>query len=212
VLGCVHQGLTIQGSQRKQAQEGNSLNFIHRRLCRSARWASVLEQFVLPWVLSDVNLGDQVLEVGPGPGLTTELLRAKVPNLTALEIDPKFVRALETRFQGSNVKVVQGDATAMNFADTRFSGAVSFTMLHHVGSPALQDKLLKEVRRVLAPGGVFAGTDSLMSFSMRFIHIFDTLTPVDPKTFGARLDAAGFENVLVETNPYAFRFRATRPR
>ena len=107
---------------------------------------------------------------------------------------------------------LRGDATAMGFDDAKFSGALSFTMLHHVASPAHQDKLLREVRRVLVPGGVFAGTDSLMSFGMRIIHIFDTLTPVDPKTFGSRLEAAGFENVLVETNPYAFRFRATRPQ
>ncbi|MGE5327289.1 MAG: class I SAM-dependent methyltransferase [Deltaproteobacteria bacterium] len=187
------------------------MNFIHRRLCRSARWNNVLKQFVVPWVLDEVNLGDNVLEVGPGPGLTTDLLRAKVSHLTALEIDAEMAQALTERLQATNVKVVRGDATAMRFEDDKFSGAVSFTMLHHVASPALQDKLLREVRRVLAPGGVFAGTDSLMSWSMHLIHIFDTLTPVDPKSFGARLEAAGFENVLVETNPYAFRFRATKP-
>jgi ubiquinone/menaquinone biosynthesis C-methylase UbiE len=187
------------------------MNLIHRRLCRSNRWNSVLKQFVLPWVLDGIDLGDNVLEVGPGPGLTTDLLRARVPRLTAIEIDAALARALGSRLRDSNVRVVQGDATCMGFDDSAFSGAVSFTMLHHVASPALQDKLLREVRRVLAPGGVFAGTDSLMSFGMRLIHIFDTLTPVDPKTFGSRLEAAGFENVSIETNPYAFKFRATRP-
>lgn len=187
------------------------MNFIHRRLCRSERWNGVLKQFVVPWVLDGINLGDNVLEVGPGPGLTTDLLRARVPRLTALEIDEKLARALDARLRGANVEVVRGDATAMEFPDSKFTGAVSFTMLHHVATPALQDKLLREVRRVLAPGAVFAGTDSLMSWGMHLIHIFDTLTPVDPKTFGARLEAAGFENVLVETNPYAFKFRATRP-
>ncbi len=185
------------------------MNFIHRRLCRSERWNGVLKQFVLPWVLDGVELGNEVLEVGPGPGLTTDLLRPKVPHLTAIEIDRDLAQKLGARLRGTNVEVVRGDATAMAFEDSRFSGAVSFTMLHHVASPAHQDKLLREVRRVLVPGGVLVGTDSLISFSMRLIHIFDTLTPVDPKTFGARLEAAGFENVRVETNPYAFRFRAT---
>jgi ubiquinone/menaquinone biosynthesis C-methylase UbiE len=187
------------------------MNFIHRRLCRSDRWNGVLKQFVLPWVLDGVDLGENVLEVGPGPGLTTDLLRPKVPHLTAIEIDAKLAQSLATRLHGTNVEVVNGDATAMGFSDARFSGAVSFTMLHHVASPSLQDKLLREVRRVLVPGGVFVGTDSLMSWSMHLIHIFDTLTPVDPKTFGSRLEAAGFERVWVETNPYAFKFRATKP-
>src|SRR5438094_9847915 len=42
-----------------------TMNFIHRRLCRSARWNGVLKQFVLPWVLDGVDLGGNVLEVGP---------------------------------------------------------------------------------------------------------------------------------------------------
>src|SRR5439155_9584053 len=127
------------------------------------------------------------------------------------EVDRKLANALSARFRGTNVKVMEGDATKMHFDDCQFSGAVSLTMLHHVASPPLQDRLLCEVRRVLKPGGVFAGTDSLMSFGMRLIHVFDTLTPVAPDTFGKRLEAAGFQNVFIETNPYAFRFHATRP-
>jgi len=34
----------------------------------------MLERDLLPWVASVTDLGDDVLEVGPGPGLTTELL------------------------------------------------------------------------------------------------------------------------------------------
>jgi hypothetical protein len=32
----------------------------------------------------------------------------------------------------------------------------------------------------------------LQGLSMRVIHLGDTLVPVDPNTFGARLEAAGF--------------------
>ncbi len=45
----------------------------------------------------------------------------------------------------------------MPFPADSFSGAVCFTMLHQVPSPALQDKLLAEVHRVLKPGAVFCG-------------------------------------------------------
>ena len=84
-------------------------------------------------------------------------------------------------------------------------------MLHHVPSPALQDQLLREVCRVLKPGGVFAGVDSRQSLRMRVLHIRDTLVPVDPEIFPARLKAAGFEDISVEANDRAFRFRARRP-
>jgi SAM-dependent methyltransferase len=110
------------------------------------------------------------------------------------------------------VTVIRGDATAMPFVDARFSGAVSFTMLHHLPSPDLQDKLLREVRRVLRPGGVFAGVDSRQSLSMRLLHIHDTLVPVNPNTFSARLEAAGFQDVFIETDNRAFRFHARPTR
>jgi hypothetical protein len=46
---------------------------------------------------------------------------------------------------------------------------------------------------------------------MRIIHIGDTLVPVRPDTFGARLQRAGFEVFEVQKNSQAFRFRARRP-
>jgi len=184
------------------------MNRIHRWLCRSERWGKMLDQIIVPWVLSDVSLGDDVLEVGPGPGLTTDLLRPRTAHLTALEIDPALARSLAARMTGSNVAVVQGDATAMPLKSAQFSGAVSFTMLHHVPSPALQDKLLREVYRTLKPGGVFAGVDSLQSFGMRVLHLWDTLVPVEPDGFRARLQSAGFKEPFIEVNKHAFRFRA----
>jgi SAM-dependent methyltransferase len=98
----------------------------------------------------------------------------------------------------------------MPFADGSFSGVAAFTMLHHVPSPATQDRLLAEARRVLRPGGVFAGFDGVGSFLFRLIHLGDTYVPVDPDTFARRLEAAGFVEVAVERGRGRFRFRATR--
>jgi SAM-dependent methyltransferase len=190
------------------------MNLIHRCLCRSASWRKVLEKFVVPWTLTDVQLGNEVLELGPGHGLTTDLLGSRLPRITALEIDRALARSLAARLRGSNVTVIQGDATAMPLDGAQFSGAVCLHMLHHVHSVELQNKLFREVWRVLRPGAFFVGVDSLglESLPMRLIHIGDTLVPVNPDTLGARLEAAGFQDIVVETNPYAFRFRARRPR
>jgi hypothetical protein len=83
-------------------------------------------------------------------------------------------------------------------------------MLHHVPSAALQDRMLAEARRVLRPGGVFAGFDGVGSFLFRLIHLGNTYTPVDPNTFGRRLEAAGFAEVAVERRRARFCFRASR--
>ena len=83
------------------------MNLIHRCLCRSASWRKVLEDFVVPWTLADVELGEDVLELGPGHGLTTDLLRSRLSRITALEIDPALARSLAARLRESNVTVVQ---------------------------------------------------------------------------------------------------------
>lgn len=185
------------------------MNLAHRWLCRSEFWRRKVEDDILPWVLEGLEIGPNVLEVGPGPGVTTDLLRKRFERLTCVEIDRGLADSLSRRMAGRNVTIFHQDATAMTFPDATFDGAVCFTMLHHVPSQALQDRLLSEVARVLRPGGVFAGVDSLTSRSMRLLHLFDTLVPVDPDLFPKRLKAAGFATAQVDARkPDRFRFRA----
>ncbi|MGH9397624.1 MAG: class I SAM-dependent methyltransferase [Terriglobia bacterium] len=187
------------------------MNRIHHWLCSSETWRKNLERELLPWVLDGVSLGGDVLEVGPGTGLTTEILRIRCERLTALEIDPKLARQANKRMRGTNATIIRGDATAMPFGSGSFSGAVSLTMLHHVPSQALQDGLLREVLRVLKPGGQFAGEDSVWTPRMWLLHIGDTLNAINPETFAHRLRAAGFADPRIEAAGRAFRFSARRP-
>ena len=99
----------------------------------------------------------------------------------------------------------------MPFVDGSFSGVVAFTMLHHVATAAAQDGLLSEARRVLCPGGVFAGLDGVDSVLFRLVHLGDGYLPVEPNTFGRRLQAAGFTDVIIERARGRFRFQAKRP-
>jgi SAM-dependent methyltransferase len=186
------------------------MNLAHRWLCRSKSWKNAVATHIVPWVLDGIDLGSNVLEIGPGPGVTTDVLRDRVKHLTCVEIDRRYADALARRMAGSNVTVLCEDATAMSLADAAFDGAVSMTMLHHIPSPGLQDRLLKQVARVLRPGGVFVGVDSVYSRSLRLLHLFDTMVLVDPGTFAERLRIAGFKDVQVDVNPYAFRFFARR--
>jgi SAM-dependent methyltransferase len=158
-----------------------------------------------------VELGEDLLEVGPGPGVTTDLLRSLKRRLTVLEIEAAEAAGLQERLNGTDVRVVHGDGAAMPFADGSFSGVVAFTMLHHVSTAAAQDCLLSEARRVLRPGGVFVGFDGVDSLLFRLVHLRDGYMPVDPDTFGRRLQAAGFTDVTVEKGRGRFRFRAKRP-
>jgi SAM-dependent methyltransferase len=161
--------------------------------------------------LQGVDLGQDLLEIGPGPGVTTDVLRSLRCRLTVLEIEAAAAAALQERLKGTKVRVVHGDGASMPFADGSFSGVVAFTMLHHVGTAAAQDGLLSEARRVLSPGGVFAGFDGVDSLLFRLVHLGDGYLPVEPGTFGRRLQAAGFTEVTIEHGRRRFRFQARRP-
>jgi SAM-dependent methyltransferase len=187
------------------------LNEVHLRFLASPEWARMLETDLLPWVRSVGDLGDDVLEVGPGPGLTTDLLRRHTSRLTAVEIDPELAASLAARLSDTNVDVVHADATDSGLASGRFSAATSFTMLHHIPRPETQDRLFVELHRMLRPRGIFVGTDSVDSEPIRMGHVDDVFVPLDPATLGSRLEAAGFTGVTIEPAGYQVRFTATKP-
>ena len=164
----------------------------------------------MPWALGGATPEGPALEIGPGPGITTDYLRTRVGSLTALEHDPVFAKKLLNRFHNTNVRVIEGDATAMPFESGAFRTVFSFTMLHHVPSTSLQNRVIAEAVRVLAPGGVSVGTDSRMSLRMKVFHWFDTMVIVDPETFPGRLRGAGFTDAHIELSEGAFRFCAAR--
>jgi ubiquinone/menaquinone biosynthesis C-methylase UbiE len=187
------------------------VNPIHNVICSSKRWRRRAERKLVPWALQGVELGRQVLEVGPGFGATTRALTRRVGPLDVLEVDERYCERLRVQL-GSRVNVTCGDATAMPFPDGRFSAVLCFTMLHHIPSRELQDEAFAEVARVLEPGGVFAGTDSVGSGRVfKLIHIGDTLVPIDPGELPARLRAAGLTEPAVERADGSFRWSARKP-
>ena len=187
------------------------MNAIHLQLCASPEWSQYVRDDLLPWALSEWELGDDVLELGPGPGLSTDVLREHIAQLTALEVDEALAVPLRDRLQGTNVTVLHGDATKSGLPSARFSAVTCFTMLHHVPSPELQDAMFAESHRVLRPGGVFVGTDGIDTPEMRELHVDDIFVPVDPETFPERLAGAGFVDIVVDVREQGLRFAAVRP-
>jgi SAM-dependent methyltransferase len=187
------------------------MNVAHNMICSSGWWAGRVKTKLVPWGVSGVALDGDVLEIGPGFGATTRELAPRAGSLTVVEQDERYCQKLRSAFDGQ-VTVVHGDATAMPFEDGRFSTVLCFTMLHHVPDRGLQDRVLSEVARVLAPGGWFAGTDSVGTGALfKLIHIGDTLVPIDPDELPSRLVAAGFEQPAVDRVQRSFRFRARKP-
>jgi SAM-dependent methyltransferase len=175
------------------------MNENHMNLCPSPEWAAFIQQDVLPKLTADLTLGDEMLEIGPGPGAATDWLRHKVKRLVAVESDEELARKLTEKY--ADVEVVHGDATALRNADNSFDSVASFTMLHHVPTITLQNRLLSEALRVLRPGGVLFGGDSLPSNELHHFHKGDTYNPIDPGSFLPRLQTIGFYPITITWGP-----------
>ena len=132
------------------------MNRLHHWYCNREAWKRRVREELVPPAIEGLELGDEVLEIGPGFGPASEVLTGRVRRLTALEIDTGLARSLRERL-GDRAEIVDGDATAMPFPDASFDAAVCFTMLHHVPTVEAQDRLFAEVGRVLRPGGCSPG-------------------------------------------------------
>jgi SAM-dependent methyltransferase len=187
------------------------MNEVHLQYLASDQWAETLKTELLPWVEKVGDLGEDVLEVGPGPGRTTDLLRERARHVTAVEMDEHLAAELRARLAGTNVEVITGDGTDTSLSSGRFSTVTAFSVLHHIPSPSAQDRLFKELNRVLRPGGVFVGIDSRDTEMIRLGHVDDTFVPVDPDTLSDRLQAAGFTDVEIDATEFHIRFLARKP-
>jgi SAM-dependent methyltransferase len=99
-----------------------------------------------------VREGDQVIDVGCGPGnYTRHLARAAGAGLTiGLDASEAMVAAAAKRGGGENLAYLRGDACALPFEDESFDAACSVGVIHMVEEPLVA---LEEMVRVLAPGG-----------------------------------------------------------
>ena len=173
------------------------MNENHAILCASRDWAEHLESEVLVPLADTVDLGDEMLELGPGPGAATRWLRHRVRRLVALELDRSEAARLADELAGSNVTVEVGDSTCAPFPDASFDAVGAFTMLHHLPTQALQFATVTEAFRLLRPGGVLLGADSLASQELHAFHEGDTYNPIDPARLLVFLQAAGFGRVTL---------------
>src|SRR5262250_2067845 len=99
------------------------MNALEKWFCGSALWRYITRRELLPWMLQGADLGEHVLELGAGPGATTPELVRRAKRVTSLEYDHAFAARLGAATKPSSVRVIQGDAAALPFAERTFSSA-----------------------------------------------------------------------------------------
>jgi ubiquinone/menaquinone biosynthesis C-methylase UbiE len=100
-------------------------------------------------LLRSAGVSGRVLDVGCGPGLNVDALRSVEPAWSVFGVDysPDGVQIAARKVGGSFLIL---DAHRLAFQDAAFGGVI---MTHAIGHVADPDRVLAEIRRVIAPGG-----------------------------------------------------------
>jgi ubiquinone/menaquinone biosynthesis C-methylase UbiE len=199
------------------------LNALENWFCSTRFWQRITQQQLLPWIIAGNPLGDHVLELGAGPGAATDELRHRAPRVTSLEWSHPFAAALAVRYQQqpqidaasdreriSGGAVLQGDAAALPFAAQSFSSVFAVLMLHHLRSREQQALALREIFRVLRPGGQFFAFEIEDGWFNRMIHIRSVFIPIDRAKIQQQLAAVGFSRTTVNSRRGGFRICSVR--
>ncbi len=106
---------------------------------------------------------DRVLDLACGPGIVTEVLAPVASHLAGLDATPKMIDVARQRLAAAgytNVDFRVGAAEELPWPDAHFDAVVTRLSIHHFREPAL---VLREIRRVLRPGGRFVVVDIVSS-------------------------------------------------
>jgi len=99
------------------------------------------------------------LETASGPGLVARAIAGRVGSVQGVDLTPSMVEKAAAEAEGlSNLAFAVGDATALEFDDDSFDGAVNRFSLHHIPAPG---RVLEEMARVARPGGWVLVSDHL---------------------------------------------------
>ena len=66
---------------------------------------------------ADIQPGDTVVEIGPGPGTLTKLLVRRAMRVVAVEFDTKLARELPRRVEADNLQVITQDILSFDFTN-----------------------------------------------------------------------------------------------
>ena len=142
--------------------------------------------------LGGVMDGGRALEIGCGRGVGTEIIvdRFGADTVDAFDLDPDMVRRAEARLQrfGARIQIWTGDATAIQAEDETYDAVFDFGIIHHIPD---WRAALREVYRVLKPGGRFYADEMYEKFLM---HPVARALLDHPRE--DRFDHAGFAQAL----------------
>lgn len=138
-----------------------------------------------------------VLEIGGGTGSNLPYYGPAVTSLTISEPEAPMLRRLEkkVREQGSTTRVVRAPAEDLPFPDGSFDTVVSTLVLCGVAD---QPRALREIRRVLRPGGRLVFIEHVRSEDPKLARWQDRLNRLNRFVAGCECNRATLETIRRE--------------
>jgi ubiquinone/menaquinone biosynthesis C-methylase UbiE len=125
-------------------------DLVQRWLVRDWRFKSrLIEQ-------AEIRAGQHVLDVGCGTGTLAVMVKRAQPGaeVAGLDADPRMLNVARAKAvkAGLTVRFDQGLASELPYPDESFDRVLSSLMIHHLKTPD-KERMAREVRRILKPGG-----------------------------------------------------------
>lgn len=144
--------------------------------------------------LTGVGPGDDVVDIGCGPGVAVRRAAARGAT-SAVGVDPAAVMLRVARVRRHpGVRYLDGAAEALPLPDDSATVAWSLATVHHWNDI---DRGLAEVRRVLRPAGRFLAIERQVAPGASG-HASHGWAPEQAELFGDRCRSAGFSGVEIE--------------
>lgn len=184
---------------------------IRQRYDRLAPWFDSLEGFLEGLIFrrlrkklwSQVS-GDHILEVGVGTGKNFGLYPTQ-GRITAIDFSPKMLAQAARKRERKQIKVDLDllDVQQLCYADNSFDTVVATFVFCSVPKPR---KGLKEIQRVLKPGGQLLLLEHVLSSNKVMAGLMNWLNPVVVRLAGANINretvksvqACGFRNIYID--------------
>jgi tRNA (uracil-5-)-methyltransferase TRM9 len=106
----------------------------------------------LKFLFENLKEGEKVLDLGCGNGRWYKVFKEKKVDYFGIDNSEKLIEIAKENFP--EAKFFVGDALNLPFQDNFFDKVYSIALLHHIPSEDFRIKVLKEVKRVLKPGGI----------------------------------------------------------
>lgn len=156
------------------------------------------------WTISllDIGPGSRVLEIGFGPGVSTQMAVEKASNgfVAGIDHSETMVQAASKRnadaIQSGRLELKHGEVSALPYPDASFDIAFSLHSIYFWAKPV---ECLKEIKRVLKAGGLLGIT---IQPKDQWAHAVDpnVMTLYFAKGLASMFSEAGYRNIRVEVS------------